>query len=323
MAAVRPAAPPWTTLGWLTGRVTPRSGAPTFDLQSHSTWSDGALDPAAVVARAAQAGVEVLALSDHDAVDGTAEALEAGAALGIHVVPAVEISSLDPDGDDLHILGYGVDHRQPALLEALKDYRADRERRADRMAEAFVDLGLQVDDTALAARRAAGLPIGRPHLAAAVLAHPANADRLAAEGLDGDPSDVLVAYLIEGKPAFRTRTHPTVPEAIEVIHAAGGVAVWAHPFWDIAPPETVGATLRRFHGYGIDGVEAFYIEHDRDQTHYLCDLAAELGLLTTGSADFHGPAHKHFSQFRAFDLYGREPNLGPIAPGGPGGVTQP
>jgi predicted metal-dependent phosphoesterase TrpH len=289
------------------------SPAPTFDLQSHSTWSDGLLGPADVVEAAAQAGVEILALSDHDAIDGTAEALDAGAAFGVRVIPAVEISSVDPEGDDLHILGYDVDWKQPALLDALKDFRADREGRADRMAQALNEVGLEVDDEPLAKRRAAGLPIGRPHLAAAVLQHPANAARLKDEGIDGSPTEVLVAYLIEGKPAFRTRTHPTVPQAIDVIHAAGGLAVWAHPFWDIAPPETVGGTLRRFHGYGIDGVEAFYVEHDQTQTHYLADLADELGLITTGSADFHGPGHKLFSKFRAFDLYGRTPNLGRLA----------
>ena len=289
-----------------------RDGRPTFDLQSHSVWSDGLLEAGDVVEAAARAGVELLALSDHDAIDGTAEALNAGAAFGVKVVPAVEVSSIDPEGDDLHILGYGVDYKQPELLEALQDFRADREGRADRMADALRELGWTVDDAPLAKRREAGLPIGRPHLAATVFEDPANQARLAEEGLTGSPSDLLVAYLIEGKPAFRTRTHPTVPQAIDLIQGAGGVAVWAHPFWDVKPPETVAATIRRFQGYGIDGVEVFYIEHDETQTLFLDDLCTELGLLTTGSADFHGPGHKHFSRFRAFELHGREPRLGPI-----------
>ncbi|MDO9356740.1 MAG: PHP domain-containing protein [Solirubrobacteraceae bacterium] len=290
-----------------------KDGRPLFDLQSHSTWSDGVLPAGEVVERAAAAGVQVLALSDHDAIDGTAEALDAGAAFGVRVIPAVEISSIDPEGDDLHILGYDVDWKQPELLEALKDFRADREGRSDRMASALRELGWTVDDAPLEARKAKGLPIGRPHLAAAVFEAPENAARLKEEGLTGSPTDLLVAYLIEGKPAFRTRTHPTVPQAIDLIHAAGGVAVWAHPFWDVKPPETVGATIRRFHGYGIDGVEVFYTEHDRDQTLYLADLCDELGLITTGSADFHGPAHKLFSKFLDFELHGRDPNLGRLA----------
>jgi predicted metal-dependent phosphoesterase TrpH len=91
------------------------------------------------------------------------------------------------------------------------------------------------------------------------------------------------------------------------------VAVWAHPFWDISEPDGVLASLDRFHAMGIDGVEAFYITHTRPQTELLAARAAELGLLSTGSADFHGPENRQFSQFLAFETYGLEPNLGPIA----------
>lgn len=286
--------------------------APTFDLQSHSTWSDGSLAPADVVQAAAAAGVELLALTDHDAVDGIDEAIHAGEAFGVAVVPAVEVSSIDPAGHDLHVLGYGIDHHDPALRAALADYRADRDARAQRMADALVELGWELDTTAIDARREADLPIGRPHLATAVFNHPTNAARLKAEGLAGSPTDVLVAYLTPGRPAFRTRTRPSVGEAIEVIHAAGGVAVWAHPFWDVDAFSEVEVTLRRFAQLGIDGVEAFYVEHTEQHTEFLVQLAAELGLLTTGSADFHGPGHSHFSRFRAFELHGAEPRLGPI-----------
>lgn len=290
----------------------PVTAAPSFDLQSHSTWSDGTLPPAEVVVAAAKAGVQLLALSDHDAVDGIDEALDAGAAYGVTIVPAVELSSVDPSGDDLHILGYGIDHRDPALLATLAEYRADRDGRASRMVEALRSLGWELDETSLDARREADLPIGRPHIATAVFNHPANQQRLADEQLTGSPTDLLVAYLIEGTPAFRTRTRPSVAEAIETIHAAGGVAVWAHPFWDVDAFEGVEATLRRFAGLGIDGVEAFYVEHSQEHTEFLVKLAAELDLLTTGSADFHGPGHSHFSRFRAFELHGLEPRLGPI-----------
>ncbi|MBO9531352.1 MAG: hypothetical protein J7513_00045, partial [Solirubrobacteraceae bacterium] len=173
------------------------------------------------------------------------------------------------------------------------------------------DYDLTWDD--ILAQTTDGATVGRPHIADAAFRHPANAQRLREEGIDGDFSDLLVAYLIEGKAGFVTRTFPTVGEAIGVIHDAGGVAVWAHPFWDVDAFERVEATLRRFAEAGIDGVEAFYIEHDEAQTRFAVGLAEELGLLTTGSADFHGPEHKHFSRFRAFELYGLEPNLGPIA----------
>jgi len=283
---------------------------PTFDLQSHSTCSDGALAPAEVVARAQEAGVTLLALSDHDTVDGVAEALKAAAALdGITVVPAVEISALDGEHDDLHILGYRIDHTSPALLEALAAWRVDRHNRALRMAAALRDEGLELDlpQTPPSAR-----PIGRPHIAQAVLDHPANAARLRSEGL-GDPGSVLEAYLLPGTPGYRRRTTPTVDEAVAAIHAAGGLAVWAHPYWDVDEDDDVRATLTRFAAAGMDGVEAFYITHTCAQTTRLVELAGALGLRTTGSADFHGPLHKRFSAFRAFDLCGLEPDLGPLA----------
>src|SRR3712207_7868883 len=100
---------------------------------------------------------------------------------------------------------------------------------------------------------------------------------------------------------------PTVPEAIEAIHDAGGVAIWAHPFWDLEADDQTIETLERFKGYGIDGVEAFYVTHTREQTLLLDDKARALDLLTTGSADFPGPDHPHFSAFGAFQVHGREP----------------
>ncbi len=290
---------------------------PRFDLQSHSTHSDGALEPAEVVRRAAEAGVELLALSDHDTVSGVSEALAAGEREGVRVVSAVEISAVD-DGAagagaarELHILGYLIDHAGPLLCERLSQFLSDREQRTMRMAAALEELGLELDQRELAERRAAGAPIGRPHLAEAVLAGPANADRLKDEGID-DVGSLIRGYLIEGRPAFRLRQTPTVAEAVAAIHEAGGVAVWAHPFWDISEPAEVLATIERFDALSIDGVEAFYVTHDREQTELLVARCASLDLLSTGSADFHGPENRQFSRFLAFDTYGLEPNLGPI-----------
>src|SRR5215213_5777619 len=148
--------------------------APTFDLQSHSVHSDGALPAADVVARAAAAGVQLLALTDHDTVDGVEEALAAArSAPDLGLIPATELS---------------------ALAGALRAFRADREGRAGRMADALREVGwvLEVPDRG-------GAPVGRPHLAQAVVAEPANAARLQAEGL-ASFSALLEAYLIPGRP---------------------------------------------------------------------------------------------------------------------------
>jgi predicted metal-dependent phosphoesterase TrpH len=287
---------------------------PTFDLQSHSIHSDGALPPSEVVARAAQAGMTLLALTDHDTIDGVPEAQDAARRHGIALSPAAELSAVHGSYEDLHILGYELDPGDTDLRAALQDFRGDRARRIDQMAERLRALGFALDDTPLEVRRAAGKPIGRPHLADAVLAHPANAQRLKEEGIDGRDA-LFPPYLVPGAAAYVPRSRPTVPEAIEVIHAAGGVAVWAHPFWDVAEEAEALATLRTFVAAGLDGVECFYATHTRDQT-YALHRAAE-GLLTTGSADFHGPGHERFDTFGGFELYDLEPNLGPIGARGP------
>jgi predicted metal-dependent phosphoesterase TrpH len=278
--------------------------------------------------------VKLLALTDHDTLAGVDEALRAGAEHGVAVVPAIEISAIDhpslsagppaqgtgdggerSDGGtarELHILGYLVDHTDPVFTATLTGFLADREQRTLRMAESLRELGIELDEHAINARVSAGEPIGRPHLAEAALLHPANAERLREESID-DIGSFIRAYLIEGRPAFCLRVTPTVAEAIDAIHAAGGVAIWAHPFWDVSESEEALAMIDRFRALGIDGVEAFYVTHTREQTELLASRCAELGLLSTGSADFHGPDNRLFSRFMAFDTHGLQPNLGPIA----------
>jgi predicted metal-dependent phosphoesterase TrpH len=284
-----------------------------FDLQSHSYHSDGELAPAEVVANAAAAGVELLALSDHDSVAGVEEAAAAAREHGIGLVTATEISTKHGDREDLHVLGYGVDVSSAELVERLAGFRGARERRAEDMAEALRANGWELDESPIEARRAEGKSIGRPHLAQAVVAHPANRERLEREDVN-DVSPFIANYLITGKPGFVARAFPSVAEAIELIHSAGGVAIWAHPFWDVEDPEAALGLAAEFADFGVDGIEAFYATHDERQTGLLVDFCSERGLLTTGSSDYHGPDHKLFSRFLAYETFGREPNLGPIAP---------
>ncbi|RKQ92950.1 hypothetical protein C8N24_2806 [Solirubrobacter pauli] len=265
--------------------------APTFDLQSHSTYSDGTLAPAEVVERAREAGVQLLALTDHDTVDGVDEALSAAG--DMRLIPAVELSSVHGTYEDLHILGYGIDHTDATFRATLADFRQDRIRRILAMAEKLREAGFTIDP-----KRLEHEAPGRPHLAAALLED---------NDLDLSKNEVFARYLVPGTPTYVGRSRPTMRQAIDVIHAAGGLAVWAHPYWDVEEAE---AALREFAGYGLDGVEAFYITHDEAQTRQLHALARELGLITTGSADFHGPTHDHFNRFRAFSLHGLEPDLG-------------
>src|SRR5690349_21632505 len=199
---------------------------PWFDLQSHSTYSDGALAPAEVVHLAEQAGVRLLALSDHDTVDGVNEALRA--ARTVKVVPAVELSSVHDGYEDLHILGYGIDHTDPQLLATLADFRQDRVRRILAMADKLREAGFTIPEIDHPSP-------GRPLLAKALKSQ-----------LDLSTNEIFERYLVPGVPTYVGRSRPTVQQAIDVIHAAGGLAVWAHPYWDM---DDALATLRVFAGW--------------------------------------------------------------------------
>ena len=155
---------------------------PTFDLQSHSIHSDGALAASDVVARAAEAGMQLMALTDHDTIDGVPEAAAAAREHGIAFSVAAELSAVHGGYEDLHILGYELDPDDEDLKASLHDFRGDRARRIEEMADRLRELGFELDDAPLVARREAGKPIGRPHLADAVLVHPANAQRLRGRG---------------------------------------------------------------------------------------------------------------------------------------------
>src|SRR6201999_3493486 len=167
------------------------------------------------------------------------------------------------------------------LSDTLERSRTDRERRAEKMSDALRELGFAIDSDQLRRGNEEGKTIGRPPLAQAVVSHPDNRERLERDQLL-EPTAFLVAYLIEGKPAFAPRDAPTVEQAIELIHGAGGLAVWAHPFWDVKDPSEVIACVERFRDGGLDGVEAFYATHTEHETRLLVDHCHAHELLTTG-----------------------------------------
>ena len=259
--------------------------------------------------------MELLALSDHDTVDGVDEALAAGAVHGVRVVPATEISAVDGEYEDLHVLGYGIDHRSALLGERLLDARADRERRADAMAERLRELGFEVDPAPIEARKAAGKPVGRPHLAAAVLAHPANAERLCRGGPRGclvvhpgvpDPGQARLRGALSphrgGGDLVDSRRRRGGRLGAPVLGRQGQRRGAARPSTATAPPGSMASRSST----------PLTRASRRCCSPQRCE---ELGLLMTGSSDYHGPDHRLFSRFRAFDLHGCEPNLGPIAHG--------
>jgi 3',5'-nucleoside bisphosphate phosphatase len=257
-----------------------------IELQSHSTVSDGQLPAAEVVEKAAEAGVTTLALTDHDAIAGVAEAAEAAERLGIELVPAIEMSCVHEYAEDLHICGYWIDLEK--MAPACERAQEERRTRAGEIVENLRREGF--DLTLEDAIREAGAAdsIGRPHIAKAA-------------GATGDLGPFFEEYLVPGAKAFVSRRWPTAAQAIELIHEAGGVAVIAHPYWDISEPTEVEDLIRSL---GADGVETFYPSHSKEQTAHLLALCEELDLVPTASSDYHGPTHKTFAKFGAYDTYG-------------------
>jgi 3',5'-nucleoside bisphosphate phosphatase len=257
-----------------------------IELQSHSTVSDGQLAPAEVVQRAAAAAVTTLALSDHDAIAGVPEAEREARRLEIELVPAIEMSCVHEYAEDLHICGYWIDLE--AIAPACERAQQERVTRAAQIIERLRSEGYEL--TLEDAVREAGdaLSIGRPHIARAA-------------GARGDLGPFFERYLVPGARAFVPRRWPSATQAIELIREAGGRAVIAHPYWDISEPAEVDQLIRSL---GADGVECFYPTHSEEQTAHLLSLCAELGILTTASSDYHGPTHKSFARFGAYQTYG-------------------
>ena len=257
-----------------------------IDLQSHSTFSDGELPPAQVVAAAADAGVTTLALTDHDAIDGVAEAAEAAADAGIALVPATEISCVHGSLDDMHMLGYWVD--TAAIAPACERAQRERVTRTQEIVERLNEQGVPVRFEDAIAQAGDASSVGRPHIAKAAGVTP--------DGM----SPFFEEWLVPGAKAFVPRRWPDATEAIELIHGAGGAAVLAHPFWDLDDQGMVASLADEL---DLDGIECFYPAHDRAQTKFLVELCRDRGLAATASSDFHGPSHKLFDSFLAYPTY--------------------
>jgi 3',5'-nucleoside bisphosphate phosphatase len=257
-----------------------------IELQSHSTVSDGQLAPAEVVAQAWEAGVTTLALTDHDAVSGVPEAAEAAKGLGVELVPAVEMSCVHEYAEDLHICGYWVDLEK--IAPTCKRAQQERVSRAEEIIGRLNGWGFEVKIEDAIREAGDALSIGRPHIARAA-------------GATGDLGPFFEEYLVPGAKAFVPRRWPTAEQAIALIHEAGGSAVIAHPYWDISEPDEVEDLIRSLKA---NGVETFYPTHTKEQTVHLLKLCDELNLVPTASSDYHGPTHKTFSTFGAYDTYG-------------------
>lgn len=258
-----------------------------IDLHTHTTASDGRCTPDDLVARATAAGVTVLAVTDHDTVAGCDAVAAACAGAGIAFVPGIEITAIC-DGADLHMLGYFIDRRSPALAAFLAE---QRQRRIDRIREIVArleTLGMPLDADAILqpGLRDHGKAAGRPWIARA----------LVEKGHVANVSEAFDRWLSRGRPAFVPRAGGSPGEVIAQIHDAGGIASLAHP--GLSDRDERDDRIEGFAHDGLDAIEVFHSEHDTRATERYLSLARRLKLAVSGGSDFHG-----------------DPTHGPAAPG--------
>lgn len=251
-----------------------------LDLHVHTTASDGSVKPARVARMAAAGGIAVLAVADHDTVGGVQEAIDAAPA-GLRVVPAIEISC-DRDDLHLHLLGYFIDPTHPALLTHTRRVLELREERMRAMIARLAGLGIPVDFDAVRLEAGDDAVLGRPHLART----------LVATGAVPTVGRAFELYLSDRAPAWVPMRAVTLADACAIVHAAGGVAVWAHP----AAAE-LDAHLDAFIEQGIDGVECVRSRATPVEVEHALALTRARSLIPTGGSDWHGTWHGRLGDF--------------------------
>jgi predicted metal-dependent phosphoesterase TrpH len=248
-----------------------------IDLHAHSNVSDGTEAPAEVMAAAAAAGLDVVALTDHDSTDGWAEASSAAHEYGVALVPGMEISCRTEQGISVHLLSYLHDPNHTGLLDEITKAKDARQTRAERMVTLLAeDYPLSWDD--VIHHVAPGATLGRPHIA----------DALVAAGVVADRSEAFTSILTSHSRYFVQHYAPEPALAVELVRAAGGVPVFAHPVASSRGRVVGERTYKDMIDAGLAGLEVDHRDNSEEGREFLRGLAARHGLLITGSSDYHG-----------------------------------
>ncbi|HET8909064.1 MAG TPA: PHP domain-containing protein [Ktedonobacterales bacterium] len=245
-----------------------------LDLHTHSTASDGLLTPTELVTQAHEAGLSMIALTDHDTTNGLAEAQAAGAAMGVEVVPGIEINTYLPHGQgEAHVLGYYLDTANADLQAFLQFLRDTREKRGERMVALLREQGYDV--TWARVRELAHGAVGRPHVAMALME----------QGYADSIADAFDRYISPGRPAYVPRFKMVPEDAVRMLRSVRGVPVLAHPLRLFGLEDDLLPRLMRA---GLLGLECYYGEYDEPAVENLLALAEQHGLIATGGSDYHG-----------------------------------
>jgi hypothetical protein len=255
-----------------------------LNLHTHSTASDGAFPPEQLPQMAVEAGLAGIALTDHDTTDGLAAFLRAGESIPrLLCVPGVELSCQPPDGGEIHLVGLCINPLCTELQDALRQIRLWRQERNARILQKLQELQMPLAPEDLPKDNTTDEVMGRPHIAMAMVRH----------GYCTSYQKAFDLFLRRGRPAYVPRQKISAYEAIEVIHRAGGIAVWAHPLSKSLTQVKFHAMLQDFRRHGLDSVEAWHPDQTPAKTNTIVSFAKELGLSLSGGTDFHGgSAHK-------------------------------
>jgi hypothetical protein len=248
-----------------------------IDLHSHTTASDGSLSPTELVLLAKRNGLTALAVTDHDTLDGLPEALAAAAHAGIELVPGIELDVAYPPLRKFHLLGLFVDPEDAGIRDRLRQLKANRASRNERMVERLGEIGVPVSMEDVAAESGGG-QIGRPHVARALLK----------KGIVRTLQEAFDRYIADGAAAHVPKDKITLEEGIALIHGAGGVASMAHPLSYTDDPAVLPEEFKRMRALGLDAAECLYSAHTADQSLWLIEAARAAGLLVTCGSDYHG-----------------------------------
>lgn len=247
-----------------------------IDLHAHTTASDGTDTPAQLMAAAAERGLDVVAITDHDSTAGWAEATREATAHGVRLVRGIELSCT-AGGISLHVLGYLHDPTYAPLLQEIDKARSSRVDRARRITENLAaDVPISYDE--VLAQVTGSATVGRPHIA----------DALVAGGVVADRDEAFARFLYDGSPYGAKHYAPSAVAGVRLIIAAGGVPVMAHPFAAKRGRIVANEVIEEMAAAGLVGLEAHHPDHTPEQEAHTLDLARALGLLVTGSSDYHG-----------------------------------
>ena len=259
-----------------------------IDLHTHTIASDGELTPTQLVKKAKQLGIVYLAKTDHDSMDLTNEFLSAGKKYKIHTIAGIEISA-QYNQISTHILGLGIDYKNKQLKNYTQKYKLIRKTRAEKIKNKLIKLNWHIDQQQLNHSL-----IARPHLALAVIKHPANQSRLLQEFAHLPTfGEFIQSYIIPGRPAYVSKSsRPTAIAAIKLIRQAGGLAILAHPYTKSKEFNYSQHHLKQLLQLNFDGLEIYYPEHTPSEIKYLIQLAKRYNLLISGGSDYHDTKNK-------------------------------